>query len=186
MSRRQGAASNASASEVQSPRTVEGNSEPPTDTERGEEQEAGEHDLSQIVPDTYRIIDRSDNQSNEDDGEEQDTPVVSPSKDIKADLKRLLEKETFKLNGSFYHSKSHAHAPNPSLRLDGLGIVGLPLSEDAARRLISKCTPAPFGKGERTIVDRNVRDTWEMDASKVRYHRAREPVVGAEEFSGVV
>lgn len=127
-----------------------------------------------MSPDTYRssITDQSETQSsdsNEDHGEEQDTPVVNPSKDIKGDLKRLLEKETFKLNGSFYHSKSHAHAPNPGLRLDELGIVGLPLSEDAAQRLISKCKPAPFGKGERTIVDRNVRDTWEMDASKVRY-----------------
>jgi hypothetical protein len=121
---------------------------------------------------TYRslITGRSGDQSsddNEDHGEEQDTPVVNPSKDIKGDLKRLLEKETFKLNGSFYHSKSYTRAPNPCLRLDGLGIVGLPLSEDVAQRVISKCKPAPFGKGERTIVDRDVRDTWEMDASKV-------------------
>jgi len=84
------------------------------------------------------------------------------------DLKRLLEKDTFKLNGSYYHSKSHTSAPNPTMKLEGVGIVGLPLSEDAAKLLISKCKPAPFGKGERTIVDKKVRDTWEMDASKVR------------------
>jgi hypothetical protein len=124
------------------------------------------------LPQTYKssITGRSENQSsddNEDHGEEQDTAVLNPSKDIKGDLKRLLEKETFKLNGSFYYSKSYTRTPNPCLRLDGLGIVGLPLSEDVAQRLISKCTPAPFGKGERTIVDRDVRDTWEMDASKV-------------------
>lgn len=29
------------------------------------------------------------------------------------------------------------------------------------------CTQAPFGKNERTIVDKSVRDTWELDSSKV-------------------
>jgi hypothetical protein len=131
-----------------------------------------------IAPNTYKfsIIDRSETQSsdgNEDEDEEQDAPLVNPSTDIKGDLKRLLEKETFKLNGSFYYSKSYTHAPNPALKLDGLGIVGLPLSKDVARNVISKSKPAPFGKGERTIVDRNVRDTWEMDASKVRHYHTR-------------
>ncbi|KAF7292539.1 Protein kinase domain-containing protein [Mycena kentingensis (nom. inval.)] len=54
---------------------------------------------------------------------------------------------------------SFADAPNPYLTLDGAGL-------------------APFGKGERTIVDKDVRDTWEMDASNVQFRNpARKPFV---------
>ncbi len=31
----------------------------------------------------------------------------------------------------------------------------------------SHCSQAPFGKGEHTLVDKKVRDTWEMDADQV-------------------
>ncbi len=37
-----------------------------------------------------------------------------------------------------------------------------------AEAVKSRCAQAPFGKGERTVVDKTVRDTWEIDASKVR------------------
>jgi hypothetical protein len=47
--------------------------------------------------------------------------------------------------------------------------VGLPLGKHEAVRLISHCEQAPFGMGERTVVDKEVRDTWEMDASKVEF-----------------
>lgn len=53
------------------------------------------------------------------------------------------------------------------LNLTKLGVVGLPLSAREAVAIKKECKQAPFGKGERTVVDKNVRDTWEMDASKV-------------------
>lgn len=45
----------------------------------------------------------------------------------------------------------------------------MPLTESEARRLITSCEQAPFGKGERTIVDKTVRDTWEMDSNRIRF-----------------
>lgn len=51
--------------------------------------------------------------------------------------------------------------------VDGFGVLGLPLNAAEAKRLISVCEQAPFGMGERTVVDRSVRDTWEVDAAKV-------------------
>lgn len=53
------------------------------------------------------------------------------------------------------------------MELTDVGTVSLPLEEAGAERVKSKCTQAPFGKGERTVVDRDVRDTWEMDANAV-------------------
>lgn len=97
---------------------------------------------------------------------------MNPSKDIKGDLERALDGGEFSLKGSFYYSKSFSSAPNPRLKLNQVGVVGLPMSGDVAKRVISKCTQAPFGKGERTVVDKNVRDTWEMDTTKVRHSQS--------------
>lgn len=70
--------------------------------------------------------------------------------------------------GSFSFHKEFLEAPNPWLSLARLGTIGLPLSTREAAVIKSEAKHAPFGKGERTIVDRNIRDTWEMDASEVR------------------
>jgi hypothetical protein len=69
--------------------------------------------------------------------------------------------------GSFYFHKTYTEFPNPILRLGSLGHIGLPLSSREAKHVIDRCVQAPFGQGERTLVDTNVRDTWEMDASQV-------------------
>lgn len=69
--------------------------------------------------------------------------------------------------GAFSFNKTYTDAPNPGLQLADLGIVGLPLSVREAEKMRSRCAQAPFGKGERTLVDKTVRDTWEMDALKV-------------------
>ncbi|KAF8596409.1 hypothetical protein BDV93DRAFT_480289 [Ceratobasidium sp. AG-I] len=58
---------------------------------------------------------------------------------------------------------------DPGLIVEGAGLISLPLSPDTARSLIEICNQAPFGKGDSTIVDKQVRDTWELDASKVGF-----------------
>ena len=58
-------------------------------------------------------------------------------------------------------------APNPLLTLESVGTIGLPLSTREAAAVKANCKQAPFGMGERTVVDKTVRDTWEMDGSQV-------------------
>lgn len=53
--------------------------------------------------------------------------------------------------------------------ITGLGLVGLPLSEYDAKRMISAANLAPFGHGRRTVVDKTVRDTWEIDPEKITF-----------------
>jgi len=48
-------------------------------------------------------------------------------------------------------------------------VVGLPLSERDARAIISCANLAPFGHGERTVVDKNVRDTWEIEPKHITF-----------------
>ncbi|KZS90670.1 hypothetical protein SISNIDRAFT_415181, partial [Sistotremastrum niveocremeum HHB9708] len=71
--------------------------------------------------------------------------------------------------GSFAFSKTYQDAPMPGLRVAGLGSVALPLTKKSAQNLIKVCEQAPFGKGERTIVDKSVRDTWELAPEKVSF-----------------
>jgi hypothetical protein len=50
-----------------------------------------------------------------------------------------------------------------------LGLVGLPLSERDAKAIIPHASLAPFGYGERTVVDKDVQDTWEIEPSKLSF-----------------
>lgn len=67
---------------------------------------------------------------------------------------------------AFYSEGAWPDAPNPALDIEGFGPVGIPLGNGAAQALAAQCNQAPFGKGERTIVDTTIRDTWELEPSK--------------------
>ena len=69
--------------------------------------------------------------------------------------------------GDFSFHEKIKSTPNPLLTLTGLGTIGLPLSAREAAVVKANCKRAPFGMGERTVVNKAVRDTWEMDASEV-------------------
>ena len=54
----------------------------------------------------------------------------------------------------------------PGLEVDGLGALSLPLSKTQARKLITKCNQAPYGKGSETLIDTDIRRTWELDPDR--------------------
>ncbi|KAI4233530.1 MAG: hypothetical protein LQ349_004358 [Xanthoria aureola] len=60
-------------------------------------------------------------------------------------------------------------AMNPGLSLKGLGRVGLPLSERDANDIAKISREAPFGKGTKKLVDKSVRNTWEIDPTQVEF-----------------
>jgi 2OG-Fe(II) oxygenase superfamily len=51
----------------------------------------------------------------------------------------------------------------PGLEVKGVGNVGMPISAADARRLIEQASPAPYGRGEETIVDTKVRRVWQIE-----------------------
>jgi hypothetical protein len=63
--------------------------------------------------------------------------------------------------GSFCAS-GRAPAVLPGLEVKGMGPVGLPLNESQAKELETHCEQAPFGKGEKTLVDTKVRRVWRL------------------------
>lgn len=55
-----------------------------------------------------------------------------------------------------------------SLEIESLGRVKLPVTPATARKLIDLGQPARFGRGEETLTDPDVRDTWEIPRHLVR------------------
>ena len=67
--------------------------------------------------------------------------------------------------GSFCVSGS-APAVLPGLEVEGLGPIGLPLTAKQAKELKKHCHQAPYGKGEKTLVDTSVRRVWRMEPDR--------------------
>jgi predicted 2-oxoglutarate/Fe(II)-dependent dioxygenase YbiX len=56
----------------------------------------------------------------------------------------------------------------PTIDIDGMGRIALPILPVQAERLVAIAEAAPYGRGEETVVDREVRRTGQVDPSKVR------------------
>ncbi len=55
----------------------------------------------------------------------------------------------------------------PGIELDGFGQLALPLRPKHVREMIAFAETAPYGKGTRTLVDLSVRNSLEINASKL-------------------
>lgn len=61
-----------------------------------------------------------------------------------------------------------ARADALRLEVDGIGRLEFPVPADQVRELRRIGQPAPFGRGEETLTDPRVRDTWEIPKNLVR------------------
>ena len=69
----------------------------------------------------------------------------------------------FNFKGKFAFASKLPNAPNPGLQISPLGVIGLPLSERDAQSIKAIASQAPFGRGDKLVVDTNVRHTWEIE-----------------------
>jgi hypothetical protein len=61
-----------------------------------------------------------------------------------------------------------ARTDDLSLQVEGFGRVRFPVTPAKARKLLGLGRPARFGRGEQTLTDPDVRDTWEIPKHLVR------------------
>ena len=54
----------------------------------------------------------------------------------------------------------------PTIDVDGVGRIAFPILSVQAERLVAIAEAAPHGRGEETVVDREVRRTWQVDSAK--------------------
>lgn len=60
----------------------------------------------------------------------------------------------------------------PGLGVAGVGELAFPLPAAQARELIAVAEAAPYGKGEKTVLDAGVRRCWQIDAKRLSFHSA--------------
>src|SRR6266536_2461463 len=90
-----------------------------------------------------------------------------------ADARQALEKLLGALGESSQFAASGSLTPVlPGLEVEGVGSIGCPVAAADAKRLIAKATQAPYGRGEETIVDPNVRRVWQIEPSQFSLRNA--------------
>lgn len=65
----------------------------------------------------------------------------------------------------------------PGLEVEGIGSIGLPMSPAQASQLKQCCEQAAYGKGERTIVDTDVRRVWRLTPDRFTLANPAWPIV---------
>ena len=73
-------------------------------------------------------------------------------------------------------------AAMPRLRVKGAGALSFPVPETQIRALTGAAEPAPYGKGTETVVDRSIRNCWQIGPERVRLAGAAWP----ETFAGIL
>ncbi len=68
--------------------------------------------------------------------------------------------------GNFYATGRLEVFP-PHLEVENVGRIALPLLPLQAEQLVAVAEHAPYGRGQETIVDTQVRRTWQIDANRV-------------------
>ena len=56
----------------------------------------------------------------------------------------------------------------PTIDIDGVGRIAFPILPVQAERLVAIAEAAPYGRGEETVIDREVRRTWQVNPAKLR------------------
>ncbi len=69
--------------------------------------------------------------------------------------------------GNFY-TKGTLELFPPCLEVDEVGRISLPLQPAQAEQLVEVAERAPYGKGHETLVDTDVRCTWQINANQVK------------------
>jgi hypothetical protein len=58
-----------------------------------------------------------------------------------------------------------------SLNIDSIGVVEFPVSVKMAKGLIVEAEPAKYGSKDKTLLDRKVRDTWEISKNHIQTNK---------------
>ena len=84
---------------------------------------------------------------------------------------RLTRLETLlagvKRAGDFFVQGS-LDAPILRADIDGVGVLSFPVPASQIEAVIKRACRAPYGRGEHTIVDKSIRNAWQLDSADVR------------------
>jgi hypothetical protein len=87
-------------------------------------------------------------------------------KDFKKELAQTLDK--IESSGTFFSTGVNNFC-FAKMSVKNLDEIAFPLNKIQIQALISVAHKAPFGKGSETVLDSNVRNCWEIDASQISF-----------------
>uniref|UniRef100_A0A7S3VEI6 Uncharacterized protein n=1 Tax=Chaetoceros debilis TaxID=122233 RepID=A0A7S3VEI6_9STRA len=96
--------------------------------------------------------------SSAEESSEEEYDIDDPRQEIIEILEEVESPGTFVVGGS-----CDGKLIMPGLEVEGMGPIGLPLSPNIAKDLVKRCEQAPFGRGSKTIVDKTVRNTFQLE-----------------------
>jgi hypothetical protein len=67
-----------------------------------------------------------------------------------------------------YFARGTLTVPLPKLEIEGVGVISFPVHPAQALEIVAQATLAPYGRGEETIVDPNVRRVWQIGTDRFR------------------
>ena len=85
------------------------------------------------------------------------TPLVQDLADILKNVRRPGD----------FHATGRSEIFAPRLEVAGVGLVALPLLPAQAEQLVAVAEQAPYGRGSDTLIDTEVRRTWQIGADRV-------------------
>lgn len=80
-------------------------------------------------------------------------------------LEKLLSR--VRCPGDFF-VQGAMEAPMPRVEIEGVGVLSFPIPDAQMRLIVGQATAVPYGRGEQTLVDPSVRETWQLPPAKVR------------------
>lgn len=89
---------------------------------------------------------------------------VEYNQDLKP-LEKVLA--TVKRPGNFYVS-GMMEIPMPKVEVEGVGTLSFPVPDAQIAAMVRRSERAPYGRGDKTIVDTSVRKVWQIAPAKVR------------------
>ncbi|KAK5714598.1 hypothetical protein LTR15_010780 [Elasticomyces elasticus] len=104
----------------------------------------------------------------EDEDEEEEEEEIPSVEDARRGLCDAID--GVRGTGSFATFSTIPYLPDPYLTVDAGRPLMLPLSHPDAQRIIAASHPAPFGRGNETIIDQSVRKTWELNCDQLNIH----------------
>ena len=83
-----------------------------------------------------------------------------------------------------FHASGRDFVPMPRVSVAGIGSLSFPVPEEQIRALVAEAESAPYGRGVETVVDPEVRNSFQIAPGRVRISSPRWEAVFGEVLAG--
>ncbi|KAG7395326.1 hypothetical protein PHYBOEH_003947 [Phytophthora boehmeriae] len=97
------------------------------------------------------------------------TDVLAPSGAACLQMNKILARAEESAGDFTFGGQADMLPVAPGIKVEGVGSIPVPLTEDIARKLIAVGEKSPFGRKHETLIDENVRKSWQLESNRVEF-----------------